>query len=49
MQKLNNEYNGFVVSAAFDTQIIYISTTADIPHMEGTKMINSIQGVLFPE
>ena len=48
-QKPDNEYGGFGVLAAFDTQKIHISTSADIPHVEGTKMINSIQGMLFPE
>ena len=48
-QKPDNEYDGFSVLAAFDTHRIHISTSADLPHVEGTKMINSIQGVLFPE
>ena len=39
----------FSVLAAFETQKIHIVTRADVPHAEGTKMINSIQGVLLPE
>ena len=49
VQKPDNEYDGFSVFAAFDTLKIHISTSADLPHVEGTRMINSIQGVLFPE
>ena len=49
VQKPDNEYDGFSVFAAFDTQKIFIATSADLPHADGTKMINSVQGVLFPE
>ena len=49
LQKPDNGYDGVSVIAAFETQKINIVTRADISHAEGTKMINSIQGVLFPE
>ena len=49
LQNPDNGYASFSVVAAFETQKIHIVTRADIPHAEGTKMINSIQGVLFPE
>ena len=49
LQNPDNGYTSFSVVAAFETQKIHIATRADIPHAEGTKMINSIQGVLFPE
>ena len=49
LQKPDNGYPGFSVIAAFETQKINIVTRADVPHVEGTKMVNSIQGVLFPE
>ena len=49
LQNPNSGYAGFSAVVAFETQKIYIVTRADIPHAEGAKMINSIQGVLFPE
>ena len=49
LQKPDNGYAGFSVLVAFETQKIHIMTRADVPHVEGTKMINSIQGVLLPE
>ena len=49
LQNPDNGYASFSVVAAFETQKIHIATRADVPHEEGTKMINSIQGVLFPE
>ena len=49
LQKPDNGYPGFSVIAAFETQKINIVTRADVPHVEGTKMVNSIQGVLFHE
>ena len=49
LQTPDNGYAGFSAVVAFETQKIHIVTRADIPHAEGAKMINSIQGVLFPE
>lgn len=49
LQKPDNEYVGFSAIVAFETQIIHIRTGSDMPHIEGIKMINSIQGVQFPE
>ena len=49
LQNPDNGYASFSVVAAFETQKIHIVTRADVPHAEGTKMINSIQGILFPE